>query len=229
MKRPIRVATHWQDTNFWGANAFDFSDTAPPDQTHPMNYLPPIAAGEIAKALGFRLPTYAEWIAAWQINNNTNPNLRDNTWGKQFTNVMRIVKEKGFLGLQTAAYPTNDVFEPLDNRSGKGDDGLLWFGKVTEGSGRPFKNLVGNVAEYVYEPTTKRCFIVGASALSHPDISPTNRFEIEPGDWMAHDQGFSDVGFRLAREAPIPPLDRFQRLLMEMAYLRLDSRSGAQP
>jgi hypothetical protein len=97
------------------------------------------------------------------------------------------------------------------------NDGSLFFQPVASPGGNVFRHLVGNVAEYVcdspqafnqsektaagvkkfVEQTSKSLFVIGGSALSPPDVPYDKPLP------LAHpDEGYADVGLRLAFTAP---------------------------
>ena len=104
------------------------------------------------------------------------------------------------------------------------------------GKAGKFRNLVGNVAEFVFddpaalakvEPTPAevdkllrasidKLRVIGGSALSSPDLKVETPYPVDPAEL----HGFSDVGFRLAFTAPAEPLQaRLRRTLTAQGYL----------
>ncbi len=98
-------------------------------------------------------------------------------------------------------------------------DGTLWFLPVDQGGGTVFRHLVGNVAEFVYEKpseiegmdptydtvvgklgsnTDKATLVIGASALSPPELAPASPAESRFSRSNPAVAAKSDVGFRLA-------------------------------
>lgn len=117
------------------------------------------AAMYFAALAGCRLPSSAEWAAAYDAYEKGDPavtwNLRDPTWQRQQDH-MKNQRE------DAASWPDQWVFWPKgysgQRRAGKDavavtgkDDGLLWFAAVASGAGATFRHLVGNVAEFTYE------------------------------------------------------------------------------
>src|SRR5262249_38721449 len=147
---------------------------------HPMTYLPAEAAQHVAEAMGFRLPTRKEWRAALLVCTNDDlPNLRDETWNKQQEYVESLARTNSRIRVP---YPSVDVFpaesgDLWDWRTNY-DDHVLWFYEVDRGSGQPFINLFGNVAEFVRDD--QGFWVVGGSALSSPRLDPTKFYRESP-------------------------------------------------
>jgi len=126
------------------------------------------------------------------------------------------------------------------------NDGVLWFMPVDEGGGMLFHHLVGNVSEFVYEkpaeiegidPTfdtimgklgsnsDKAMLVMGASALSPPEIQPSGTNESRFSRANPGVAAKSDLGFRLAftsksgppRPKPLP--DRVRDAAGGLAFL----------
>jgi hypothetical protein len=192
----------------------------PPSPQHPMQYVSPTAAVLAARLMGCRLPTSAEWKAALAAAGSGTPNLRDQTWRREYERA----KELAASGPE---YPAAGAFWPADAQKVQPmqdgtpavdvDDSNLWFAPV--GSGSPgFQNLIGNVAEFVWddpasietvEPTAvkvraalgkgEKLHVIGGSALSPKEQAPT---EPQAVNFAQAREGYSDVGFRLAFSAP---------------------------
>lgn len=127
------------------------------------------------------------------------------------------------------------------------NDNILWFSKVNENSqANGIYHLIGNVAEYVFnspqnsdsqnqnnprqnpppdinviktmlDKNENDLKIIGASALSAPQIIPNNPY---PVDMYYAVDGYSDVGFRLAFSAPMESVAmKYQRLVSSQKYL----------
>ena len=199
---------------------------ARPSRSHPVQYVSAEAAAALAVLLGCRLPTPAEWGAAWRAAGECKRNLRDATWLRQRDH-MRGVFARGVAG----DWPDAGIFVPPGVKVARGgdatavteaDDGTLWFSPV--GSGTGFKHLAGNVAEFVFEKPqllekarssgpaqvaalVKRnrdaVRVIGGSALSPPELWD-GRARPFVTAWPVGDtsEGYSDVGFRLAFTAP---------------------------
>jgi hypothetical protein len=192
----------------------------PPSPQHPMQYVSPTAAVMAARLMGCRLPTSAEWKAANSSAGGGTPNLRDQTWRREYDRA----KE---LAANGPEYPAGGAFWPADAQkvqpmqdgtpAVEADDGALWFSPV--GSGTPgFQNLVGNVAEFVWDDPAsiesveasvakvraalgkgEKLHVIGGSALSPKEETPT---EPQSVNFAQTREGYSDVGFRLAFSAP---------------------------
>lgn len=196
--RLSRATAGWRDAN---PDRISPAENEPrPSELSPLNYVSFAAARLVAGDLNCRLPTSEEWQSAAQMEQGTaavrHPNLRDARWSKQmeFQN-----------GLVDKVWPDSDVFVPaaLVAKVPTGsqakvavveDDGVLWFAEVRDRATPPPWHLIGNVAELVTGPGGKPG-VMGASALSPPEIIPHEFWEIERGN---EGQGFADVGFRPA-------------------------------
>lgn len=216
----------------------------PPSRAMPMQQVPVKAAALAARLAGCRLPTAAEWEAAAAGGTGWS-NRRDATWLKQFEHV------RGLGGALDPDYPSANIFraqatrvEPKDDGEPavRTDDGVLWFVAVESGepSTAGFRNLIGNVAEFLFEdsaalqvvPATRdavegligtgeRVRVIGGSALSPAEARPEVPEAIRR---VQVNTAFSDVGFRLAFSAPraagaAGAGDRLKAALEEHGYL----------
>ena len=198
-----------------------------PSPDHPMQQVSAQTALWFAALCGCRLPTPAEWQAAYQqYEKGDSPqqcNLRDLTWELQ-----RQYASSGKLAAPTPLWPYDDVFQPEgddrvtlvnDTRTRASNDGALLFRPVGVDGGSIFHHLVGNVAEFLcsepgkFDQMRRRnslsglaefvhdhassLYVIGGSALSPPNV-PVDK----PLPVARSDQSFSDVGFRLAFTAP---------------------------
>jgi formylglycine-generating enzyme required for sulfatase activity len=197
----------------------------PPTLSSPMQGLTAHAAALTARLAGCRLPTSAEWAAARAKGDSATPNLRDQSWKRMFDR-LRAADPNAVLAL------TSDVFRLTPVQGGdvvdaepavQSDDGTVWFRPVDRaeasgaGSSTPFRDLVGNVAELVFEDpasleqvaptraaiaaavTGDKLRVVGGSALSPAAVNPTDVQKF-PGNPVT--RRYSDLGFRLAFTAP---------------------------
>jgi hypothetical protein len=193
---------------------------SPPTAQHPMQYVSPTAAVLVARILGCRLPTSGEWKAALSAAAPGTPNLRDQTWKREYEHVKKLAGND-------PEFPSGGIFRPSDAQkilprldgtpAVEDDDGNLWF--VPSEPGKPgFQNLVGNVAEFVWEDATtfattqitaaavrdalgngEKLRVIGGSALSPKEENPS---EAQVVKFSQAREGYSDVGFRLAFSAP---------------------------
>ncbi|MCC6321158.1 MAG: hypothetical protein IT438_06955 [Phycisphaerales bacterium] len=167
-------------------------------------------AVEAAAAAGCRLPTVEEWKAALaQSGAAVSPqaNLRDQTFQQQYSYIDELRRGAGANYLDFYPYP--DEFSYQKSRPGSAaghafNDEVLWFRDADSGA-QAFRNLVGNVAEFVYtqtgpiadEPSRDLAVAaIGASALSDAAIPVDQPRPIE-----STASAFADVGFRLAFSA----------------------------
>lgn len=192
----------------------------PPTWDSPMQQVSARAAMLMARLAGCRLPTPGEWKTA-QGGGVGATNRRDATWKRAFDHIKA-------LDASDREYPSSNVFRPAgrpippitdDKPAVEGDDGVLWFQGALGGESQgEFRNLIGNVAEIVFEdagamdavPATladiekligrgEKVRVIGASALSPGEIKPEEAIAVsgtQVGGW------WSDVGFRLAFSAP---------------------------
>jgi hypothetical protein len=225
------------------------------------------AAAYVAALLGCRLPTAAEWKAAHSQERLSGqrrevegrviaPNLRDRTWAEQHRYVGRRLKEglnvefpdRGvFRGRERFAEGAQAMAWERDVKGGRpaaeGDveglhaDGVLWFRAVNVPEGARFRNLVGNVAEWVCDDrgvwkelaggkawnkagrllAASKVGVIGGSALSPPEHPFDEAVPIRPEDVM---RKYADVGFRLAFSAPVEPvLAKVRKVVDVQQYL----------
>jgi len=215
----------------WPANFYPADVTVPkaPGRDVPLQYIPPQAALYLAKeVLGCRLPTLDEWRALVEAKEPLKmaepkgPNFRDLLW----------VRERDYLVANNVPdLPIDaDIFWPGNASTQKRgrqaqaavpdrEDGVLWFAPVGGDSTNGVRHLFGNVAEYLFDETSGKFFIAGGSALSPPEVDPATPY---PVDTRLATAGFSDVGLRLAFNAPggIAGRSRLNQLLRNQAFLR---------
>ncbi|MCC6229626.1 MAG: hypothetical protein IT432_10405 [Phycisphaerales bacterium] len=170
----------------------------------PMQYLTAGAAGTIAGMAGCRLPSVSEWTSAAATDAGGVSNRRDASWKRVWDHSWRM---GGAPRLNKDIFDTDAVPSQVTSAV-EFDDGAVWFADVSRGAGT-FKNLVGNVAEFVtsspLEPLTGKrdvgrlagaARVVGASALSPGGVKPM--VASEALQRVALGREYSDVGFRLA-------------------------------
>jgi formylglycine-generating enzyme required for sulfatase activity len=207
-----------------------------------MQHITPVGAALVARIAGCRLPTAAEWAAARTKGDVGPPNLRDVTWRKVFDRfqgsapMQQALMAGGFRGAATG----RDDGKVASTQ----DDGVIWLrptdaGKIGEGAA--FRDLVGNVAEFVFEspaalekaPATAAGVlavlakdsirVIGGSALSPESVEPATPQTL--GSANPGIANFSDVGFRLAFTAPraagaAGAAERIQGALSAHGYLK---------
>jgi len=190
----------------------------PPTLGSPMAQVTVPAAAYVATLLGCRLPTSDEWLAAAGDARLTNSstNYRDAAWKRQVDFV------RGISVNRRAEYPDAGVYWPPGVKKvlmtsarpvSQDDDETIWFAPANSGDG-VLKNLLGNVAEFCVNDARvfsgessgkeiqsalgkgESARILGASALSPPEVDPKTPYALEPG--LFGKLMFSDVGFRLA-------------------------------
>ncbi|MCK6477445.1 MAG: hypothetical protein L6Q35_11490 [Phycisphaerales bacterium] len=177
-----------------------------PKDEWPVQWVGARAAMVIAGRVGCRLPTAEEWRAAAQQDGGAPANLRDDA----FKRVLDSAR----------AFPNNDMFPDAGARDAQGaaagdfagSDGVPFFAPVDWGDGARWRNLRGNVAEWVItsapaaapaprtlaDATALRLQygVAGGSALGPPG-DQNNVIDVRGAN-----ASFSDVGFRLAFSAP---------------------------
>lgn len=222
-----------------------------PSEQHPLQRVSPEAAAILAGLAGCRLPTAAEWASAFEFAGrpvaDDGWNLRDQTFEAQRAYVASQS------GARSPRWPDEGIFLPPGSSIGEGvaaeslgwSDGRLWFDEVGSGRDRPFRHIIGNVAEYVLlsQPEglmTDRGLppgeavgrisaasrgqgifgVVGGSALSPPGVSLTTPIRV---DFDGNRSGYSDVGFRLAFSPGVeaPLVVEVGEALRSAPYLRV--------
>ncbi|MDX2148526.1 MAG: hypothetical protein SFZ23_13490 [Planctomycetota bacterium] len=198
-----------------------------------------------SRLAGARLPTAKEWAdarAAVSTGSDDlgDANLRDGAWKRLFD------ARKTLTDMKAGAWPGEGVFgggaiKPEDDSAtwSRNDEQAL-FRPVGQGSGL-FRNLVGNVAEFVITEATNQAElapaeawklannrlsraswagVVGQSALS-PPVGSGDVGKVGPVERAA--SGYADVGFRLAfRAAPmgaVSPRDQLAGALADQPYI----------
>lgn len=196
----------------------------PPNVRTPVQYVSPMTATVAAGLVGCRLPMRAEMEAAMALETGS-PNLRDASWSAVFATFKAANDGPG---AGKAGWPNGQILTSAGTQEANpgaadgapatsADDGAVWFRGV-DMSGSTFRDLVGNVAEYViadpadvavitdeYVRSSRnlrtlgsKLGVMGSSALAPASI-PANQFvslsELNASGLKA---GFSDVGFRLA-------------------------------
>ncbi len=209
----IPARAWWPDAP--GAEALPAGAGVPTDEA-PMQYLSPSAAAYLAHLVGCRLPTSAEWSAALGRSRHDDGacNLQDRSFDA-FAQRYRVGPD------DLDAFPVNrNPEEPP--REARITDDAVWFWGVGKGCGSPFKNLIGNVSEYVLDPapdtpgspsaTSSRfstvdewvrtkgnaVWVVGPSALTGTSAVAAEADRKSPVEVVLAAEGYSDVGFRLA-------------------------------
>jgi hypothetical protein len=235
-----------------------------PSGEMPMQQVTAPAAAYVASLLGCRLPTSAEWKAAYAASGESADqaastgawNLRDLTWTVQHRHAAQRIAERarfafpdeGAFGVEAAKA---GAYAQVWNRGLKTgrptaapdaelySDGLLWFRAVADGGQGPFRNLVGNVAEFVIDDPAvwkdlaapggwksagkliarAKVMVIGGSALSPPELRWDQPVAQPPEEAS---RKYADVGFRLALPAPAsrePVLAKLRKTVDAQAYL----------
>lgn len=196
----------------------------PPNARTPLQYISPMTATVAAGLVGCRLPLRAEMEAAMALDTGS-PNLRDSSWSAVFA-TFKAANDGA--GAGKAGWPNGQILTSEGTQEANpggadgaaavaSDDGVVWFRGVDMAAGT-FRDLVGNVAEYVIadpaDVTTitdeyvrnsrnlrtlgSKLGVMGGSAIS-PASMPTNEFVgLTALNASGLKAGFSDVGFRLA-------------------------------
>jgi hypothetical protein len=204
-----------------------------PDYVDPVDYISPSAAIYVSRLLGCRLPSSEEWKAALAKFPARTANLRDAAYAAQHAHISRIFAQAnkqpeypnyGMLKPTPAALEALKVTIPPAEQDGQpaveGTDGYLFFAPVDFGEpGDVFRNLIGNVWEFVYEAPAEldalavpaspadvtaltrtreqrdKVRAIGGSALSPKELPVDRPIEF---NFLASRAGFTDAGFRLA-------------------------------
>jgi formylglycine-generating enzyme required for sulfatase activity len=204
-----------------------------PDYVDPVDCISPHAAVYAARLLGCRLPSSLDWRGAVAKFPPATTNLRDPLYTAQHAHIAGVQRAAN----NNAEYPNYSMLKPTpakltelkvaikpaeQDAEAATDkmDGHLYFAPVDFGSpGEVFRNLVGNVWEYVFEepaamdalpmPATvqaindlvrtreqrERVRVIGGSAISPKELPVDQPLDF---NWGASRAGFSDAGFRLA-------------------------------
>ncbi len=212
-------------------------DPGSPTANAPLQYIPPEAALSLARdVMGCRLMQPDEWRALVKSGLTeksadplVGPNLRDLTWEAE--QKYFFSDGKGLIHVPLDA----DIFWPAEFKDrkktasglaatikeGSRDDGVLWFAPAKSDEAQPerVRNLIGNVAEYLYDEVAKAFYVAGGSALSPPEVVPEKIYPVESLDSKL---GYSDVGLRLAFDAPGSVVGRWrlQQLISNQPFLR---------
>ncbi|MBX3366315.1 MAG: hypothetical protein KF912_03250 [Phycisphaeraceae bacterium] len=204
----VRDSGWWTSDNVGAAEAFPpgMDPPSPPAPESPVQWIEPETVEAIARTIGCRLPTSAEWRLALErerreraaASRSAGANLRDPTFAAFTAHVAQLRSRSSVRSLE---YPHRGGYDPGDL---KGDDafasatlendGSIWFEPQTHPSrGVLFRHLIGNVAEFVNDsPGAKGGYgVIGGSALS---ISPDPERLVR----ARTDSAFADVGARLA-------------------------------
>ena len=205
---------------------------ARPQAAHPMQWVSPQAAEGFCTAIGCRLPTSAEWAAAYTAYEkelkDSRCNLRDPAWSREHNHVAELRKRT--VNPASIPWPTDGIFRPKGQKQETGsnakaavdeNDGELWFAPAASAEGATLRHLIGNVAEFVKDGDTFA--VVGGSALSSGQLWDGGRRPFSrayPADAPTAGGGYPDVGFRLAFSAPsLTVKDRTDVLLKEYTCL----------
>jgi hypothetical protein len=202
-----------------------------PSDAHPVQYVTPEAAMYVASLAGCRLPTPAEWRAAYDGFEKRVPpaewNLRDQTWEVQRRHVAAAPANEpsGGAGNHTPQAPDDGIYLPPGPKPATGTaakalpvrDGTLYFRAADGAGGTTFRQLVGNVAELVCEaserfeqlkdrrPLQVKNFAAEATeglfVLGGSALSPPEVPNDKPLP-VKSGAAYADVGFRLAFTAP---------------------------
>ena len=162
-KKKIRFAQNWLFLEGVHAKVYPPGLAAgKPSARHPMQYVSPEAALFLARLLGCRLPTAAEWRAAYDAHARAtaprNANLRDRTWRDHHKHAAS----------SRVPWPDAHIFLPKDPKARaavpRGEDAgffvdinddVLWFDEAEpRGVMAPdtsVRHLIGNVAEFIHD------------------------------------------------------------------------------
>lgn len=206
----------------------------------PMQYLTPKLALYISQSLGCTLPPLKVWEAAVKTvapnPPNASWNLRDLTWQNQKDYLERTNAQ---IQAIDTPWPDADTFGPESIpgiatgeeaiATSTTNDRFLWFAPVytpvdtTKSS--QFTHLIGNVSEYIYDEESEQYYVAGGSALSAPEIKPTEKYSVSLSEAR---NGYSDVGLRLAFRAPkVSPGRQIMKILKKHPFIfKQDSQNN---
>jgi hypothetical protein len=221
-----------------------------PSDAHPMQYVTPEAAMYVASLAGCRLPTPAEWRAAFDESEKAVPtgdwNLRDQTWQIQQRHVASIAVDGGASGAGAHAPPAPDegIYLPPQPVVARGAaaralphrDGALFFRPADAAGGATFRQLVGNVAELVCEASEgfeqlkdrRPLGIKGFAAEAAAGLFVVGGSALSPPEAPSDvplpvkpGAAYADVGFRLAFTAPSRNLaEKLQWVLAGQGFVK---------
>jgi hypothetical protein len=180
-------------------------DSIAPETRTPVQMIGAKFAGMLADSLGCRLPSEKEWLAALE-EAKTNPspsvpNRRDQIWA-DYNRAFHAIPSQPL----NATLPDGDIFWPDGKKGAEGkdamaamanSDGRVFFQPVARSDSHVFDQLEGNVAEFLYDPDTTQYSVVGASALSPPEVNPATPYPVKDVE-----KPFADVGLRISFKAP---------------------------
>ena len=208
---------------------------SPPTPRTPMTTISSIAADVAAQRAGCRLPTLSEWQAAARalgMGPSAGWNVRDATVRDQQAYLRsEWTPRQASLSLPLGATPDRNSYAEIDANTfaTQNSDGELWFWGVDQGpSGAAWRNLYGNVAEFV---NSGRPFDVGnlqqsARAADYAVIGGSALSSV-PADEPVSIAGvarlkaaFADVGFRLAFEAEVSEVE--DTLVADVSAIPMD-------
>jgi hypothetical protein len=233
-RRGILLADEWTGFAFptWPTPLYAPAVAAPgkPEDSMPMQYLPPSAALFLARdVLRCRLPTPEEWAVVRRMARAeaASANVRDRVWQTQ----RDYLADRGVPDHQSPLdadifWPDAKGQLPRGRQAGpvapERSDEVLWFAPVNRAGEGPFLALAGNVAEYLMSEAESGAvfYVTGGSALAPPEVDPANFYPL-PKAMPAI--GFADVGLRLALNAPgnLVGRNRLHILIRAQPYLRL--------
>lgn len=199
-------------------------DPGKPASEHPIQRISLSDAVYLAGQLGCRLPTLEEWQGAFRASGssalNAGWNMRDRSVETQIAHLREADPSGQNTGLPRPDATGFEIAPSTDVGVHGFNDGVLWAGPVTGGPDVAFRNIIGNVQEYVIiswsdearavlsgggDPRERalgewtdaargaRAAIIGGSIFSPPD-----RAVDEPMPAQDTEGGWSDVGVRLA-------------------------------
>lgn len=193
----------------------------PPSAAHPVNNVSVQAALYMAKVMGCRLPTKAEWQAA--VSGQGGPgvlnqaNLHDQSFAA-FRDALSKLDRQAVIKRSLPG-----VFPDEPKAAYPHQDGVAFFVTIDKDMGNvgPFKNMIGNVAEWAVDSTPEKLseitagdarnwarenaesfWVMGGSAFGEGGRPAADLVEGQKVDRRtlakAREKGFSDVGVRLA-------------------------------
>ncbi|MCM8533933.1 MAG: hypothetical protein NE330_22415 [Lentisphaeraceae bacterium] len=185
----------------YGEKDIDVSTNAPVHQLYPKSM------DSIAQKLSCRLPKPGEWLEAVKQANGQE-NLRDPSWLK-LHNAIKNINVKIRHWSHTGIHDEDDDPSKPQLATNK-DDGYAYFTDVNQQVGaQKFYHLKGNVCELLKDGQEYK--VGGSSALSPKEYGLRD---------LEDQYTFSDLGFRLAFDAPpMKPMALFRRYVLAASYM----------
>jgi hypothetical protein len=152
----------------------------------PMHQMGARMARFFAESMGMRLLNPEEWERASRTISAESGHFWSESWAAMISEKLRSELMRGsfYQGPHSGTSGTADRAESLLVPVNSGAGGIM--------------HLAGNIAEFIFDHDSGRYYVVGGSALVQADNTWRKPLEVEHGDL-----NYSDVGLRLAFDAPL--------------------------